>query len=154
MLAAVLSLPFCAPEPADQSAPAVVGPSRGLRVESRSLRADGTLAAVGLRPEAGRDDGATGWDVQFSDRLGSGDASSVEREFTIVVANRRSSAIELHARLEFHDPVRGMVLRREYERMVVPPFTENRYRGVVRLARPATAEPLLQIRPQFESFEP
>lgn len=154
ILLAALALSFCAPQPADPPAPAAPQRWRGLSVESRSLRADGTLAAVGLKPEAERDDGAAGWDYRFSDRLGSGDSESVDREFTIVVANRRASAIELHARLEFHDPSKGMVLRREWERMVVPPFTENRYEGVLRLPRPGTAEPLLQILPQFEPFDP
>ena len=152
LLLAILLFAACRDEPA----PAVhVSRWQDLIVESRSLPADTTFSAVGLRPESDRDDRSTDWEVKFSDaEKPAAEDGFVRRDFRLTILNRGSSAIEFHGRLDYHAGVAGLHRRRSFDHLLVPPFTERSWIGSITMRAAAGIEPLVRIVPTSEPVDP
>lgn len=123
-------------------------------LESRSLPADTTFAAVGLRPEADHDDGATDWSASASDRVLGAKDGFVRREFRLTIANRGATAREFHARIDYYAPAGELLRRRKIEHMMVPPFTENSWIGSAMLKAPGEGELVVRVVPSHEPLDP
>jgi hypothetical protein len=151
ILALLVSLSGCAPATEESS---VTVTRRGdLRIESRTLTPDATLAAVGLGPEGDRAEGDATWDDTFADAPGRRDRDAVARDFRLQITNRAATAREFHARIDYLAPDGALVRRRELDHLVVAPFTEIAIVGSVRLPLPGDAAVLARVLPSSEPFD-
>ena len=126
---------------------------RDMIVESRPLPADTAFSAVGLRIRGERDDGATDWSWDFTDARGETRDDFVRRDFRLTIANRGSTALEFHARIDYLGPEGERLRRKELEPLLVPPFTESTWIGATMLRAPGDAEVLARLLPASEPFD-
>lgn len=151
-----LLLPFLllvACSPREEIPPVSVTRRGDLTIESRPLRMDATMAAVGLAPAGDRREGESEWDSSFSDAEGRAQRDSVEREFRLTIVNRGATASEFHARIDYLGVDGKLVRRRALEKLVVPPFTETTWSGSVSLPPPGGAEVVTRVLRSTEPFE-
>ncbi len=151
-LALLALLVACAP-PGDSTAAPVVSKRGDLTIETRDLRGEATLAAVGLAPEGDRREGASTWDSTFTDAKGRLERDRVRRAFRITIVNRGATARDFHARIDYLAPEGTLVRRRSLDNLVVAPFTEMSWSGAVLLPIPGDAAALARVLPATESFE-
>lgn len=151
-LAAALCLAACMAPPEEAKVQRTTW--RDLTIETRSLRADTTFSAVGLRPSGERDDGSTDWDTSFTDERGAVDGDFVRRDFRLTIRNRGEVAREFHARIDYLSSDGELLRRRSLDRMVVAPFTEMTWIGADMIRNSGEPEVLARVLPVSEPFEP
>jgi len=121
--------------------------------QSRSLASDTALTAVGLRPEAERDDGSASWDRRFRDWKERVEKDAVRRNFELTIANRDRAAHEFRATIEYRGE-NGIVKTRQLRHIVVPPLTEKTLYGFTRIRRPGDVAALCVVERVGEGDSP
>ena len=121
------------------------GNERQLVVTSRSLGADATLTAIGLRRTAKKDDGATTWQHRFADLPAVRDGGEVKRPFRFVLANLAPAARRFDVTIDYRSESGALVRGRSFRGLLVPPFTEKTYVGFTRFAPPGTAAAMMSV---------
>jgi hypothetical protein len=101
-----------------------------LVVVTRQLETAFVSSTVKSATRSRKDDLATGWDHRLEEQVDPVRGGVSQRRFRITLANRSEKARTIRVELDYLDPAsRGLLRRRTFRTVVMPPFTEKAISG-------------------------